>query len=276
MRGASARATVDFPVPDRPPTASSRGAAGRRNPSARSRSSRAASRNGAAWAGSDCNPAAVALVFARTAARHDRKSGSSGNAVAVPGLVHPDVEQHVRVPAQLPAPHVHQQEGEIVEDVDAGNLVVELDGVEERRAPVDEADVAGGAGRRGSGGRRPSRRRCVEPVGLRLERRAAEGDRAVHRRPDRGSAAPCSANSAALPSITHAMPAPPPWCGPARRHGGSARSPAPAAASDAIDSAPRAAIDRTGSSSSKRAHLDEPVDRPRRSPPSAVARRTPG
>ena len=37
---------------------------------------------------------------------------------------------------------VHQQEGEIVEHVDAGDGIVELDGIEQPRPPVEEHDIA--------------------------------------------------------------------------------------------------------------------------------------
>src|SRR3546814_8650844 len=37
---------------------------------------------------------------------------------------------------------IHQQEGKVVDDVDAGDRVVELDGVEERRTAVEQDHVA--------------------------------------------------------------------------------------------------------------------------------------
>ena len=46
------------------------------------------------------------------------------------------------VALEPPLPQVHQQEGEVVEDVDAGDLVVELDRVEQRRLPRPQHDVA--------------------------------------------------------------------------------------------------------------------------------------
>src|SRR5579863_6407809 len=43
---------------------------------------------------------------------------------------------------QAPVQQVHQQEGEIIEHIDAGDRPAELDAVEERRAPLHETDVA--------------------------------------------------------------------------------------------------------------------------------------
>src|SRR5207302_3320529 len=45
----------------------------------------------------------------------------------------------VLVPAML---KIHQQEREIVEDVDRGDVVREFDAVEQQRLPLDETDVA--------------------------------------------------------------------------------------------------------------------------------------
>ncbi len=45
--------------------------------------------------------------------------------------------------AAEPAPaEIHQQKGEVVEHVDGGELVVELDGVEQDRLALDLDDVA--------------------------------------------------------------------------------------------------------------------------------------
>ncbi len=45
------------------------------------------------------------------------------------------------MPRQLPPPEVHEEERQVVEHVDARNLVVELNGVEEGRAAVEQDDV---------------------------------------------------------------------------------------------------------------------------------------
>ena len=42
----------------------------------------------------------------------------------------------------LSPPEIHQEKREIVQDVGAGDLVVELDAVEQRRPPVQQHDVA--------------------------------------------------------------------------------------------------------------------------------------
>ena len=89
-----------------------------------------------------CSRAAVALVFARTAARHDRNSGSSASPPRSPRLREIAVPHHVGVARQPPSPEIHQQERQVVADVGAGDLVVELDAVEQRRPPVEQHDVA--------------------------------------------------------------------------------------------------------------------------------------
>ena len=43
---------------------------------------------------------------------------------------------------QLSSPEVHQEKRQVVQDVRAGDVVVELDTVEQRRAPLEENDVA--------------------------------------------------------------------------------------------------------------------------------------
>jgi len=42
---------------------------------------------------------------------------------------------------QLAPPEIHQEKPKIVQDVRAGNLVVELDTVEQRRTPLQQNDV---------------------------------------------------------------------------------------------------------------------------------------
>src|SRR5215208_4435380 len=39
-------------------------------------------------------------------------------------------------------PQIHQQEGQVVEDVDTGQIVVELDGIKQRGAAIKQHDVA--------------------------------------------------------------------------------------------------------------------------------------
>jgi hypothetical protein len=45
------------------------------------------------------------------------------------------------VSRQVAPPEIHEQEGEVVQHVDAGEIVVELDRVEESRSSVDQDDV---------------------------------------------------------------------------------------------------------------------------------------
>ncbi len=52
------------------------------------------------------------------------------------------VEHHVGMPRQLAAPQVHQQERQVVEDVDARDGIVELHAVERRGFAVEQDDVA--------------------------------------------------------------------------------------------------------------------------------------
>ena len=85
---------------------------------------------------------AVALVFARTAARHDRNNGRSGMPPRSPRVGQVAVPDGVGMSRKLAPPQIHQQERQVVEHVDAGNLVVELDRVEQRRAAVEQDDVA--------------------------------------------------------------------------------------------------------------------------------------
>ena len=59
--------------------------------------------------------------------------------VRFPQIAVPD---RIGVPRQLPAPQVHDQEGKVVQHVDAGNIVVELDRVEQRGLAVEQDDVA--------------------------------------------------------------------------------------------------------------------------------------
>ena len=68
--------------------------------------------------------------------RHERDT------VEVCGLDQVTVPHSVGMARQSSPPQIHQEKGEIVEDVRAGNLVVELDAVEERRSPVQQHDVA--------------------------------------------------------------------------------------------------------------------------------------
>ena len=72
--------------------------------------------------------------------RQEPQSGEFGDGIGrAPQIA---IEEEVRLRPELPFPEVHEQEGEIVEDVGGGNRLVELDGVEEDRLGRDQDDVA--------------------------------------------------------------------------------------------------------------------------------------
>ena len=75
----------------------------------------------------------------RTAGQKQRQQR---HAVEVCGLGEVTVPHGVGVARQLSPPEIHQEKRQIVQDVRAGNLVVELDPVEQRRTPVQQNDVA--------------------------------------------------------------------------------------------------------------------------------------
>ena len=68
--------------------------------------------------------------------RHRREPVFLAGAVEIP------VEDAVGETAQPAEFEIHQQKGEVVEDVDAGQLVGEFEAVEQQGLAVDEADVA--------------------------------------------------------------------------------------------------------------------------------------
>ena len=81
--------------------------------------------------------------------RPDREhEGQGGQALAQPralaagGLVQPGVQHPAGGVAPSPEVEVHQQEGEVVLDVDVRQPVIELDAVEEDRSPALQEDVA--------------------------------------------------------------------------------------------------------------------------------------
>ena len=109
---------------------------------------------------------------------------------------------------QSSPPQIHQEKREIVQDVRAGNLVVELDAVEQRRSPVQQHDVAQmeiAVTLPNETGLAPAFEHLRTAIELAarssVTRDAADGSR--HDRPN-------SANPAAFPSTTQDMPALPP------------------------------------------------------------------
>ena len=155
-------------------------------------------------------------------------------------------------------PQVHQQERQVVAHVDAGDLVVELDRVEERRPAVQQHDVAQvqiavalpdeplPAGRR-AGAPCTIQRRCAIAV------TAAQASGSSTPRPPR------EAGGVALDDP--AMPAPPGRAA-ARPRGGGGRWQTPAAASGRV-AARRGGepIEEVGLIEA--GHLDHPFHRPR-------------
>ena len=77
---------------------------------------------------------------------HSRPAGQEQRqqrqAVDVSGVDQVAVQHHVGMSRQSSPPEIHQQERKIVQDVRAGDLVVELDAIEEGRRPVQQHDVA--------------------------------------------------------------------------------------------------------------------------------------
>ncbi len=65
-----------------------------------------------------------------------------GKSRVIPGLLQIGVEKAVGEPRQLAVEQVHDQERDLVHDIDPPERLVELDAVERRRLAVDERDVA--------------------------------------------------------------------------------------------------------------------------------------
>ena len=63
-------------------------------------------------------------------------------AVFIVGLVEVAIGDKIGEVGKTAMPQIHQQESEIIEHVDSGDLVIELDAVEQSRLTVQHADVA--------------------------------------------------------------------------------------------------------------------------------------
>jgi hypothetical protein len=118
MRGASAAATVDLPDPERPPMATSAAGSGVALLDRGRRDMRA---DGGAQ-------------------RHEEGQERQGGLVAaeVEIVVHDEIGFRL----QAAVHEVHEEEGEIVEEVDRGDRVIELYAVKEDGPPILEEDVA--------------------------------------------------------------------------------------------------------------------------------------
>ena len=149
--------------------------------------------------------------MARMAARSDRNRGRSASPAMIARALQPAVEQAGCGRTVALLDQVHQQEGQIVEHVDAGKLVVELDAVEQYRAIRPEARCWRDGGRRGSGGRSRLRgavqqRRRAGRAGLGSGRSSsrplgARRRRARRRRGPRGCLAAISRMATNPPSV---------------------------------------------------------------------------
>ena len=203
--GARLSASVDLPVPENPPIAMSDGRGGCSSSPARPGYCRAPTAGSlAARRRSAVAPLSRSSWLGPPPGRTETAAAATGRLV-VAGLGQVAVHHDVGVAWQLPAPEIHQQERQVVQDVDAGDLVVELDAVEQRRPPVEQDDVA----------QMQVAVALADEASPRAERRAApaadpahDARRAVTRSHADGSskAAPNSANPLALPSMTQRMP----------------------------------------------------------------------
>ena len=125
------RASVVFPDPDGPPTATSQGevlscSAAQRG---RLRSAAVQGQGGRLGHRADGRPH-------REEERQQRQAADVTRALDVA------VEHRVGVPRQIPVQQVHEQERQVVHPVHAGDGLVELDAVEQHRPPAEQADVA--------------------------------------------------------------------------------------------------------------------------------------
>ncbi len=75
--------------------------------------------------------------------REEQRQGRETEQIAAtPLAVEIGVEHGVRVARKSALAEIHQQKGEVVEDIDGGKIVVELDRIEQDRPAVDLDDVA--------------------------------------------------------------------------------------------------------------------------------------
>ena len=72
---------------------------------------------------------------------HRKEQRQKSEARVVLGAIMVGLEQRARVRGQAAPDQVHDQEGEVVEHVDAGELLVELEAVEQNRPALEEHDV---------------------------------------------------------------------------------------------------------------------------------------
>src|SRR3954466_7690771 len=70
------------------------------------------------------------------------EEGHEPKAIGLLTFVQVAVEEQVGEVALIPAPQVHQKEGDIIQDIDRRERVVELDAVEQGRRTVEQANIA--------------------------------------------------------------------------------------------------------------------------------------
>ena len=105
---------------------------------------RISARSSTVWSSASCSVRAIATT-ARTPARQARNSGRHVEALdlASDGLErHVGVEHHVGRLAIAARIEIHEQKGEVIQHVDGGQRLAELEGVERHGHVVDQHDVA--------------------------------------------------------------------------------------------------------------------------------------
>ncbi len=92
--------------------------------------------------GRRCGPDLEAFDLGPDGCADREEQWQQSTAVIVPGLIEIRVEKLDRALLQVTMAEIHQEEGQIVEDIDRGQRLVELEAIEEHRVPVLEEDVA--------------------------------------------------------------------------------------------------------------------------------------
>ena len=142
--GASARASTDLPVPERPPIATRVGGGGAMRAAASSKYV-VADFSIASAIGLRCDRGAGGrhLGADRRAHGHqERQRRQRVEVLGAPGLGEIAVEHDIGRRLQASLDEVHQQEGEVVEHVAGGDERIEFEGIERHRPAVDERDIA--------------------------------------------------------------------------------------------------------------------------------------
>ena len=101
-----------------------------------------------AWTAGDMRPY-------RCADSHEE--GQKSEPVRLIGPVEVSVEHEVSEVGLVAVPQVHEQESKIVEHINCGEVLVELEAVEERRLALETGRCSAGSGRRDSGAPSPPR-----------------------------------------------------------------------------------------------------------------------